>query len=69
MYTYIHIYVVEYYSVIKNNKIMTFAATWTDLKIIKLSEVNQTKTNSMGYHLYVELKNMIQVNLSTETES
>ena len=48
---------------------MTFAATWTDLKIIKLSEVNQTKTNSMGYHLYVELKNMIQVNLSTETES
>ena len=35
----------EYYSAIKKNKIMPFAATWMDLKIIILSEVSQTKTN------------------------
>ena len=33
-------YTTEYYSVIKKNE-MTFAATWTDLKIIILSEVSQ----------------------------
>ena len=35
----------EYYSAIKKNKIMPFTATWIDLEIIILSEVNQTKTN------------------------
>ena len=38
------IYIMEYYSVIKN-EIISFAATWTDLKIIILSEVRQRKTN------------------------
>ena len=32
----------EYYSTIKKNEIMTFATTWTGLKIIILSEVSQT---------------------------
>ena len=36
-------YTVEYYSAIKKNKIMPFAATWMDLEIIKLSEVSQTE--------------------------
>ena len=40
-----YIYTKEYYSVIKKNEIMLFAATWMDLKIIILSEVSQTKTN------------------------
>ena len=31
----------EYYSAIKRNEIMPFAATWMDLEIIILSEVNQ----------------------------
>ena len=35
----------EYYSAIKKNKIMPFAATWMDLELIILSEVSQTKTN------------------------
>ena len=40
-----HTYIMEYYSAIKKNKIMPFTATWIDLEIIILSEVNQTKTN------------------------
>ena len=51
-----YIYTMEYYSAIKKNKIMPFAATWMDLENIILSEVSQTKTNTICYHLYVESK-------------
>ena len=40
-----YIYTMEYYSTIKMNEIMPFAATWMDIEIIILSEVSQTKTN------------------------
>ena len=33
----------EYYSAIKKNEIMPFAAIWMDLEIIILSEVSQTE--------------------------
>ena len=36
-----YIYIVEYYSAIKKNEVMPFAATWMDLEIIPLSEVSQ----------------------------
>ena len=38
-------YTKEYYSAIKKNEIMPFAATWMDLEIVILSEVSQTQTN------------------------
>ena len=36
-----YIYTTEYYSAIKKNKIMPFAATWMVLEILILSEVSQ----------------------------
>ena len=38
----------EYYSAVKKNEIMPFAATWMELEIIILSKVRQTKTK---YHV------------------
>ena len=36
-----YVYTMEYYSAIKRNELMAFAATWLDLEIIILSEVRQ----------------------------
>ena len=44
-----YIYTMEYYSAIKKNEIIPFAATWMDLKIIILSEVSQTEKDK--YHM------------------
>ena len=40
-----YIYTRDYYSSIKKNKIMPFAATWIDLDTVILSEGSQRKTN------------------------
>ena len=44
-----YLYTMEYYSVIKKNEIMLFAATWMDLEIIILSEVSQKDKDK--YHM------------------
>ena len=44
-----YIYKMEYYSAIKKNEIMPFAATQMDLEIIILSEVSQTEKDK--YHI------------------
>ena len=45
---------------------MPFAATWMDLENIILSEINQRKTNTRSYHLYVESKKITKVNVHTK---
>ena len=44
-----YIYMMEYYSAIKNNEIMSFAATWMDIEIIILSKVSQKEKEK--YHM------------------
>ena len=38
-----YVYTVKYYSVVKKNEIMPFAATWMDPQIIILSEISQAE--------------------------
>ena len=42
-------YTMEYYSVIKKNKIMPFVATWMELETLTLSEVSQKEKDK--YHM------------------
>ena len=39
----IHTHTMEYYSAIKKNEVLPFAATWMDLEGIMLSELSQTE--------------------------
>ena len=43
-----YIYTMKYYSAIKKNEVMPFAATWMDLEMIILSEV---KSERDKYHM------------------
>ena len=45
IYTHIHTHTIEYYSAIKKNEIMPFAASWMDLEIVIQSEVCQKEKN------------------------
>ena len=44
-----YIHTMEYYSAIKKNEIMPFAAAWMDLEIIILSEISQKEKDK--YHM------------------
>ena len=44
-----YIYMKDYYSSIKKNDIMPFAATWMDPETVILSEVSQTEKKE--YHM------------------
>ena len=44
----VYIYTMEYYSAIKKNRIMPFAATWMELQTLILSEISQKEKDE--YH-------------------
>ena len=66
----VYTYTIEYYSAIKKNEIMPFAATWMDLEMIILSEAKSDREEEISYDtLYMlnlkrndtnELKNLKQ---------
>ena len=51
----VYIHTIEYYSAIKKNGILPFAATWMNLESVMRSEMSQRKTNTVQY-FYVESK-------------
>ena len=46
----------DYYSAIKKSEILPFMTAWMDLKGVMLSEISQTKTNIIWFHLYIDSK-------------
>ena len=58
----------EYYSIIKKNEMMSFAATWMDLESVTLSEVSQAEKEKyrMTFLMWGIQKEMIQTNLLIE---
>ena len=50
-------YTMEYYSAIKKNDIMPFAATWMELETLILSEVRQKEKDK--YHVISHIWNLI----------
>ena len=52
----IYTHTMEYYSAIKKNEIMLFAATWMDLEITVLSEVRQKEKDK--YHMISHMQNL-----------
>ena len=53
----VHTHTQDYYSAIKKNDIWSTATTQMDLQGIRLSEVSQTKTNTICYYYVWKLKN------------
>ena len=52
-----NIYTMEYYSPLKRNETVPFAATWMDLEIVILGEVSQREKGKYIWHpLYVKCK-------------
>ena len=49
-----YIYTIEYYSAIKKNEIISFAATWMALEMVILSEV----TEKDKYHDIIYMQNL-----------
>ena len=51
----------------KKDEILPFVTTWMDLECIMLSEISQTKTNTVRFHSYVYFKK--QTNKETENQN
>ena len=62
-----YIYTMEYYSAIKKDDIMPFAATWTELENLILSEMSQKDNDK--YHMISPITGIYypaQMNISSE---
>ena len=46
----------KYYSAMRKGYILSFVKTWMDPEHIMLSMINQRKTSTVQYHLYVKSK-------------
>ena len=67
---YIYIYKIGYYSAIKMNEIMPFAATWIQLEIIIQSEISQKDKYHITYTLnlkYGTNKRIYKVEMDSQT--
>ena len=62
-----YISTLEYYSAMKKNEIMPFAATWMQLEIIILSEINQKDKYHIIYMWDLKYDTSVLV-LETETD-
>ena len=54
--THTHTHTMDYSSATEKHEILPFATMWMDQESIMLSEVSQTKTNTLYCRLYVESK-------------
>ena len=63
------VYTGEYYSAIRMNEIMAFAATWMDLEIIILNEVRQRQTSYAITYMWNLKKGRNELTCRTETDS
>ena len=57
-----YLYIMEYYSAIKNNEVMSFETTWIDLEGMMLSEISQMgkeKYYMMSFFMWI-LKNNLK---------
>ena len=65
-----YIYTMEYYSALRKNEIMPFAATWMDLEIIIRSEVKSEKEKYMiSLTCGIKKKGTNELIYKTETDS
>ena len=56
----------QYYSAIKKNEILLFAATWAGLESIVLCEVSQTRTDNDTISLPCGIQKIMHVYLCTK---
>ena len=56
MWPHTNTHTIQWYSALRGNKILLFAATWIDLEGIILNEISQRKTNTVWSHLCMAYK-------------
>ena len=54
------IYTMEYYLAMRKNEIWPFVATWMELEAIMLSEIRQSKIDTICFHSYVDPEKLIK---------